>query len=381
MSQFFKSTADRAKAVGARVGSGYTATTVQASQVRQRAAVGARQRVRGAAEHSLDWALNRSAARLRDGLVDEDAPAPVRKLAQLVFDSIWPEVAAELKDNLMTAVNQTIDGYVQPWTDARAVSGLAAVRAWFLYSFQPFDKSQVHQLKNPSYYLLLAWASTSYYGAQGLFWLTSASPTLRAARASSCCVAKPLVAISAHVRRSCARVCLCTPCSYPLTVLPCASPCIRIALLLDVARRGAARRGVARRRAARRSVPADGQAGRVHAGQLHPLVQGAAVRHPRLRRHHHDRVHLPPLPDLQGPARVREGRAGGARARPASTAQRRASRGALRVRARPRVRSFAPRRARALSARVAGPGGAPLPSCLSWHRTFSTRRARSGSSP
>lgn len=54
------------------------------------------------------------------------------------------------------------------------MGGLRAVRAWFLYSFQPFDASGFRQLRWPSYWLLLAWSACPYYGAQGVFWLVSA---------------------------------------------------------------------------------------------------------------------------------------------------------------------------------------------------------------
>jgi hypothetical protein len=57
--------------------------------------------------------------------------------------------------------------------EPRKVSGLRAVRAHFLYTFQPFDASGFRQLKWPSYWLVLAWSACPLYGAQGLFWLTN----------------------------------------------------------------------------------------------------------------------------------------------------------------------------------------------------------------
>lgn len=167
---------------------------------------------RTAAERSVDWALNRSGAQIRASLVDDEAPNFINATLQGAFDAIWPDVVHELRENVLLSVHETVEGYAPAWQvraplarghacrflrvppTARVlfsrpctlpsfsfccvqapakVGGLRALRAWFLYSFQPFDKSGFQQMRWPSYWLLLLWSACPYYGAQGLFWLTS----------------------------------------------------------------------------------------------------------------------------------------------------------------------------------------------------------------
>lgn len=127
--------------------------------------------VRTAAEKSVDWAVHRTGARLRADLVDDGAQRIVNDLQIGVFDALWPEVALEVKANVLRALHEAIDGPEPAWKQPPPVRGLAAVRAWFLYSFQPYDRSLFAQLRSPSALLLLVWSGTPSYGAQGLFWL------------------------------------------------------------------------------------------------------------------------------------------------------------------------------------------------------------------
>jgi len=131
----------------------------------------ARNGVRSVAERSVDWALNRTAGSVRDSLIDEGAPKIVRYAVALVFEAVWPELALEIKANVMLSINESLEPYVLPWTEPRKVSGLRAVRAYFLYTFQPFDASAFRQLAWPSYWVVMSWSACPYYGTQGLFWL------------------------------------------------------------------------------------------------------------------------------------------------------------------------------------------------------------------
>jgi len=161
-----------AKDLGGRVAAAKESANEKAIRIRERTSRMAKHGVRSAAERSIDWALNRTAATVRNSLVEEDAPKLLRHGAEMVFDAVWPELATEVKANVMLSVNESLRPYTPTWMEPRKVSGLRALRAHFLYAFQPFDVSGFRQLRWPTYWLITAWSACTTYGVQGLFWLT-----------------------------------------------------------------------------------------------------------------------------------------------------------------------------------------------------------------
>ncbi|KAJ1634838.1 hypothetical protein T492DRAFT_864520 [Pavlovales sp. CCMP2436] len=85
-------------------------------RMREHTARIARNGVRSVAERSVDWALNRTAGSVRDSLIDEGAPKIVRYAVALVFEAVWPELALEIKANVMLSINESLEPYVLPWT-------------------------------------------------------------------------------------------------------------------------------------------------------------------------------------------------------------------------------------------------------------------------
>jgi len=128
--------------------------------------------IAGGTERSVDWALRKSGKSIKSSLVDDEMPGFVRAVYEATFDAVWPDVAHEIKANVLEAVNEKLDGGNNlVLREPRQVRGAAKYRAWFLYAFQPYDLSTFQALRRPSTALLALWSSFTYMGVQFTFWL------------------------------------------------------------------------------------------------------------------------------------------------------------------------------------------------------------------
>lgn len=165
--------ATTASSIGARVSqSPGEASRLAAEKARQAAdaAKGARNNmVKSTTERSIDWALRTSGKSIKESLVEDDAPQFIKSATESIFDAVWPDIAKEVKLNVMEAIDEKLDKRLVARRQPRQVKGLRKLRAWFLYSFQPYDLSTYHAVRRPSTIFLLVWSSLP--GLHSAFWL------------------------------------------------------------------------------------------------------------------------------------------------------------------------------------------------------------------
>lgn len=158
-----KRQADGAKQTAAHAA---TVARAKASEAKSSAMTMAEAKALGASEALVKYIMGHVTKVVRKAVVDPDMPGPVARAVEGTVNVLMDDLTLEVQEVALGTVRKREVPPLKPWPGNCLVSGLARMRAFFLYTLFPADQSVWRQMKNPAWWLLKAVSIFPYYGVQ-----------------------------------------------------------------------------------------------------------------------------------------------------------------------------------------------------------------------